>query len=118
MNNLTSIKLSENLKTINGGAFDSNHITKLVIPAGVTKVDSSSFYNNNLTSITVLGSATTFGSGVFAGNPGNLKLFGIANSPVSAYASSNGHTFVDGTALFQAVASAKSLLKVIWLALG
>ncbi|MCY9659979.1 S-layer homology domain-containing protein [Paenibacillus anseongense] len=111
MNNLTSIKLSENLKTINGGAFDTNHITKLVIPAGVTKVDSSSFYNNNLTSITVLGDATTFGTGVFAGNPGNLKIFGIANSPVSAYASSNGHTFVDGTALFQAVASAKSLLK-------
>ncbi|MBA2938927.1 S-layer homology domain-containing protein [Paenibacillus sp. CGMCC 1.16610] len=111
MNNLTTIKLSENLKTINGGAFDTNHITKLVIPAGVTKVDSSSFYNNNLTSITVLGDATTFGTGVFASNPGNLKIFGIANSPVSAYASSNGHTFVDGTALFQAVAGAKSLLK-------
>lgn len=61
MNNLTSIKLSENLKSINGGAFDTNHITKLVIPAGVTKVDSSSFYNNNLTSITVLGDATTLG---------------------------------------------------------
>jgi ElaB/YqjD/DUF883 family membrane-anchored ribosome-binding protein len=111
MNNLTSIKLSENLKTINGGAFDTNHITKLVIPASVTNVASSSFYNNNLTSITVLGDATTFGTGVFAGNPGNLKIFGIANSPVAVYASSNGHTFVDGTALFQAVSSAKSLLK-------
>ncbi|WP_341282582.1 leucine-rich repeat protein [Paenibacillus sp. FSL H8-0537] len=111
MNNLTSIKLSENLKTINGGAFDTNHIAKLVIPASVTNVASSSFYNNNLTSITVLGNATTFGTGVFEGNPGNLKIFGIANSPVAVYASSNGHTFVDGTALFQAVSSAKSLLK-------
>ncbi|MDR6555063.1 leucine-rich repeat protein [Paenibacillus qinlingensis] len=111
MNKLTSIKLPENLKTINGGAFDTNHIAKLVIPAGVTKVDSSSFYNNNLTSITVLGDATTFGSGVFTGNPVNLKIFGIANSPVYAYASSNGHSFVDGTVLFQAVAEAKSLLK-------
>ncbi|PQP85044.1 hypothetical protein C0Q44_11275 [Paenibacillus sp. PCH8] len=111
MNNLTSIKLSENLKTINGGAFDTNHITKLVIPAGVTNVASSSFYNNNLTSITVLGAVTTFGTDVFASNPSNLKIFGIANSPVAAYASSNGHTFVDGTALFQAVSSAKSLLK-------
>ncbi|MFJ2044907.1 leucine-rich repeat protein [Paenibacillus taichungensis] len=111
MNNLTSIKLSENLKTINGGAFDTNHITKLVIPASVTNVASSSFYNNSLTSITVLGDATTFGSGVFASNPSNLKIFGIENSPVAAYASSNGHTFVDGTALFQALSSAKSLLK-------
>ncbi|WP_239614625.1 leucine-rich repeat domain-containing protein [Cohnella mopanensis] len=111
MNSLTSIKLSENLKTINGGAFDTNHITKLVIPAGVTNVASSSFYNNSLTSVTVLSNATTFGTGVFAGNPGNLKIFGIANSPAAAYAPSNGHTFVDGTVLFQAVASAKSLLK-------
>ncbi|UKS29685.1 S-layer homology domain-containing protein [Paenibacillus sp. HWE-109] len=111
MNKLTSIKLSENLKTINGGAFDTNLITKLVIPAGVTSVASSSFYNNNLTSITVLGDATTFGTGVFAGNPSNLKIFGIANSPAAVYASSNGHTFVDGTALFQAVSSTKLLLK-------
>ncbi|WP_338556180.1 leucine-rich repeat protein [Paenibacillus sp. KS-LC4] len=111
MNNLTTIKLSENLKTINGGAFDTNHITKLVIPAGVTNVASSSFYNNNLTSITVLGNATTFGTGVFASNPSNLKIFGIANSPAAVYASSNGHTFVDGTELFLAISSAKSLLK-------
>ncbi|MBJ6361143.1 leucine-rich repeat protein [Paenibacillus sp. GCM10012307] len=111
MNSLTSIKLSENLKTINGGAFDTNHITKLVIPAGVTNVASSSFYNNSLTSVTVLGNATTFGTSVFAGNPGNLKIFGIANSPAAAYAASNGHAFVDGTGLFQTVASAKSLLK-------
>ncbi|GGG72692.1 S-layer homology domain-containing protein [Paenibacillus radicis (ex Gao et al. 2016)] len=111
MNSLTSIKLSENLKTINGGAFDTNRIAKLVIPAGVTNVASSSFYNNSLTSVTVLGDATTFGTGVFAVNPGNLKIFGIANSPAAAYAASNGHAFVDGTGLFQAVASAKSLLK-------
>ncbi|RKP58314.1 hypothetical protein D7Z26_02115, partial [Cohnella endophytica] len=110
MNSLTSIKLSENLKTINGGAFDTNHITKLVIPAGVTKVDSSSFYNNSLTSVTVLGAATSFGTGVFAGNPGNLKLFGISNSPAATYAANNGHTFVDGTTLFQAVATAKAYL--------
>ncbi|REK71332.1 S-layer homology domain-containing protein [Paenibacillus paeoniae] len=111
MNSLTSIKLSENLKTINGGAFDTNHLTKLVIPAGVTNVASSSFYNNRLTSVTVLGNATTFGTGVFAGNPGNLKIFGTANSPAAAYAANNGHAFVDGTGLFQALASAKSLLK-------
>ncbi|OAS18671.1 leucine-rich repeat protein [Paenibacillus oryzisoli] len=111
MNSLTSIKLSENLKTINGGAFDTNHISKLVIPAGVTNVASSSFYSNNLTSVTVLGNATTFGTSVFASNPSNLKIFGIANSPAAVYASSNGHTFVDGTTLFQAVSSAKSLLK-------
>ncbi|QJD82740.1 S-layer homology domain-containing protein [Cohnella herbarum] len=111
MNSLTSIKLSENLKTINGGAFDTNHITKLVIPAGVTNVASSSFYRNSLTSVTVLGNATTFGTNVFADNPGNLKIFGIANSPAAAYAPSNGHTFVDGTELFKGVASAKSLLK-------
>ncbi|RJX39193.1 hypothetical protein D3P09_17030 [Paenibacillus pinisoli] len=112
MNSLTSIKLSENLKTINGGAFDTNRITNLVIPAGVTNVASSSFYNNSLTSVTVLGDATTFGTGVFAANPGNLKIFGIANSPAAAYAASNGHAFVDGTGLFKAVASAKSLLKI------
>ncbi|MGO4549213.1 leucine-rich repeat domain-containing protein, partial [Paenibacillus sp. 2TAB23] len=111
MNSLTSIKLSENLKTINGGAFDTNHITKLVIPAGVTNVASSSFYNNSLTSVTVLGAGTSFGTGVFSSNPGNLKLFGIANSPAATYAANNGHTFVDGTALFQAVANAKASLK-------
>ncbi|WP_052350745.1 leucine-rich repeat domain-containing protein, partial [Paenibacillus gorillae] len=111
MNSLTSIKLSENLKTINGGAFDTNHIAKLVIPASVTNVASSSFYNNSLTSVTVLGDTTTFGTGVFTANPGNLKIFGIANSPAAAYAASNGHSFVDGTGLFQAVANAKSLLK-------
>ncbi|MFF2092290.1 leucine-rich repeat domain-containing protein, partial [Paenibacillus sp. NPDC058174] len=111
MNSLTSIKLPENLKSINGGAFDTNHIAKLVIPAGVTNVASSSFFNNSLTSVTVLGDATAFGTDVFARNPGNLKIFGIANSPAAAYAASNGHAFVDGTGLFQAVASAKSLLK-------
>ncbi|WP_138756264.1 leucine-rich repeat domain-containing protein, partial [Paenibacillus sinopodophylli] len=111
MNSLTSIKLSENLKTINGGAFDTNHITKLVIPAGVTNVASASFYNNSLTSVTVLGAGTSFGTGVFSSNPGNLKLFGIANSPAATYAANNGHAFVDGTALFQAVATAKAFLK-------
>jgi hypothetical protein len=110
MNGLTSITLSENLKTIAGGAFDTNHLTRLVIPAGVTNVQSSAFYANNLTSVTVLGAETSFGTGVFTSNPGNLKLFGVANSPAAAYAANNGHAFVDGTALFQAVATAKALL--------
>ncbi|WP_337103336.1 S-layer homology domain-containing protein [Paenibacillus sp. YIM B09110] len=110
MNELTSITLSENLKTIAGGAFDTNHLSRLVIPAGVTNVQSSAFYANNLTSVTVLGAETSFGTGVFTSNPGNLKLFGVANSPVAAYAANNGHAFVDGTALFQAVATAKASL--------
>ncbi|WP_141503875.1 S-layer homology domain-containing protein [Paenibacillus luteus] len=110
MNGLTSITLSENLKTIAGGAFDTNNLTRLVIPAGVTNVQSSAFYANKLTSVTVLGAVTSFGTGVFTSNPGNLKLFGVANSPAAAYAANNGHTFVDGTALFQAVATAKASL--------
>ncbi|WP_139991822.1 S-layer homology domain-containing protein [Paenibacillus paridis] len=110
MNGLTSITLSENLKTIAGGAFDTNNLTRLVIPAGVTNVQSSAFYANKLTSVTVLGAGTSFGTGVFTSNPGNLKLFGVANSPAAAYAANNGHTFVDGTALFQAVATAKASL--------
>ncbi|MFD0669885.1 S-layer homology domain-containing protein [Cohnella sp. GCM10027633] len=111
MNSLTSITLPDSLKTISGGAFDTNHIAKLVIPAGVTTVQSSAFYNNNLTSVTVLGAATTFGTDVFRSNPANLKIFGSANSTAATYAANNGHAFVDGTALFQAVATAKSSLQ-------
>ncbi|MHA7965953.1 leucine-rich repeat protein [Paenibacillus sp. CAU 1782] len=110
MSDLTSITLSENLKTISGGAFDTNKLTRLVIPSGVTTVQSSAFYANNLTSVTVLGAETSFGVDVFRSNPGNLKLFGIANSPAATYAANSGHEFVDGTALFQAVATAKTAL--------
>ncbi|QMV44080.1 leucine-rich repeat domain-containing protein [Cohnella cholangitidis] len=110
-NKLTSIKLNENLKTISGGAFDTNQIAKLVIPAGVTSVADYAFFRSNLTSVTVLGAATTFGATAFHENPANMKIFAIANSPAATLAASRGYAFVDGTALFQGVETAKSLLK-------
>jgi len=110
-NKLTSLKLNEGLKNINGGAFDTNLIAKLVLPASLTKVDSQAFYFNQITSVTVLGATTTFGNNVFQNNPGSLKIFGIANSTAATYAASNGHGFVDGTALFLAYSKAQSLLK-------
>ncbi len=110
-NSLTSIKLNENLKTISGAAFDTNQIAKLVIPAGVTSIGDYAFFRNNLTSVTVMGAATTFGATAFHENPANMKIFGIANSPAATLAASRGYAFVDGTALFQGVETAKSLLK-------
>ncbi len=110
-NNITSIKLNESLQTISGGAFDTNQTAKLVIPAGVRSVADYAFFRNNLTSVTVLGAATTFGATAFHENPVNMKIFGIANSPAATLAASRGYAFVDGTALFQGIETAKSLLK-------
>ncbi|MFF2483497.1 S-layer homology domain-containing protein [Paenibacillus sp. NPDC058071] len=110
MNQLTSITLSENLISILGGAFDTNDIARLVIPAGVTSIAASAFFDNNVTSLTVLGAATNIAANAFERNPSNLKVFGIANSPAAAFAASNSYSFVDGTALFEAFSTAKSLL--------
>ena len=44
---MTSVKLSSNLKSIEGGAFNNNELTTITIPSSVTTIKNGVFSNNN-----------------------------------------------------------------------
>ncbi|MFF2093033.1 S-layer homology domain-containing protein [Paenibacillus sp. NPDC058174] len=113
-NLLTSIRISENLTSISDFAFRGNQLTSVVIPANITSIGGYTFRYNQLSSVVLMGKTVTIESNSFNNNQAvaaDLKLFGYAGSSVQTYARNKGYTFVDGTSLFEAIASAKKLLK-------
>ncbi|NBD27734.1 leucine-rich repeat domain-containing protein, partial [Paenibacillus glycinis] len=110
MNSLASVFIPEGVTTIGGGAFDRNLLVNVVIPSSMSRILDGAFEENNLTSVTLLGSTTSIGGSSFASNPGNLKMFGNANSTAQQYAADHGFSFQDGTSLFAAMAEAKRQL--------
>lgn len=113
-NQLASVVLSKSLTSISDFAFRGNLLTKIVIPASVTSIGGYSFRYNSLSSVVVLNRSTAIDPLSFNNNqavPANLKIFGFAGSPVQTYAIGKGFTFVDGSSLFGALATAKQLLE-------
>ncbi len=113
-NQLTSVVLSKGLTSISDFAFRGNLLTNIVIPASVTSIGGYSFRYNSLSSVVVLNRSTAIDPLSFNNNqavPANLKIFGYAGSPVQTYAIGKGFTFVDGSSLFSALATAKQLLE-------
>ncbi len=83
---LTSLTLSQGLKTINTKAFWGNNITgSLVIPNSVTTIGANSFYGNKITNLTVGSGVTFINTQAFANNlltqltiPSNVQTLGGA----------------------------------------
>ncbi len=68
--NLTSIKLPKNLKSIGVAAFAESGLTEISIPEGVTRIEGSAFaLCKNLQSVTVPSSVTEINSRAFSSTP-------------------------------------------------
>ncbi|OMF21093.1 hypothetical protein BK133_28885 [Paenibacillus sp. FSL H8-0548] len=113
-NLLTSVNLSNNLTMISDFAFRNNLLTSVVIPDSVTSIGGYAFRYNNLSSVSLLSRSTVIDPLAFNNNqaiPADLKIFGFSGSVVQSFALSKGFTFVDSTALFDAMTTSKQLLK-------
>ncbi len=64
-NNLTSIKISNSLKTIEAGVFHTNQLTEVDIPDSVVEIKSFAFENNNLKKVNYSKNLETIGGGAF-----------------------------------------------------
>lgn len=77
-NNLQSITLPQNLKSLEGYAFTGNKLTTVVVPAGVTSLQDGVFLGNRLTSIDIQGNIIQIGADALNGN--KLTSFIVPNN--------------------------------------
>jgi len=77
-NNLQSITLPQNLKTLEGYAFTGNKLTTVVVPAGITSLQDGVFLGNRLTSIDIQGDINEIGVDALNGN--KLTSFVVPNT--------------------------------------
>lgn len=99
--NLTSVTISENVKTIGNSAFNwCRNLTLITIPDGVTNIGELAFYLcENLTSITIPNSVTSIGGNAFEGcdlltfnKYDNALYLGNANNPYHALIKANNES--------------------------
>lgn len=73
---LTSVNISDNVKTIENSAFaDNAHLTNVTIGKGVETIGDGSFQNTPLSSVTVPDNVKTIGKRAFTGNQNNEDGF-------------------------------------------
>ncbi|WP_214630276.1 leucine-rich repeat domain-containing protein [Paenibacillus agaridevorans] len=66
--NLTKVTFHERLKSIGDGAFSTNQLTEIEIPASVTYIGNLAFIQNTLTKVTLHEGLQTIGAAAFARN--------------------------------------------------
>ncbi|MFC0852741.1 leucine-rich repeat protein [Halalkalibacter oceani] len=98
-NNLTEVIIPDNVTEIGYGAFRDNDLTDVIIPVNVVVIGDTAFANNDLTDVIIHNPDVTFGNSVFQSNAADLRLVGYLDSTTEAYATANGHDFVDITGL-------------------
>ena len=109
---LTSLKLSNNIKLIGYNAFDNNYLTSVVLPSQIEWIGDFAFANNKLSSITIPDTVKRIGQGAFVNNdlqtitilsgntillpnaiPKQTKILGTIPSKAKEYADQNGNPF-------------------------
>ncbi|WPK10276.1 InlB B-repeat-containing protein [Lysinibacillus louembei] len=109
---LTSLKFSDNMKSISSGAFRNNQLTSVILPNQLEWIGQSAFQNNHLSSITIPNSVKKIYGNAFIGNdlktitifgantflmqsaiPTNTKILGVSPSEAKDYADANGFVF-------------------------
>ena len=86
-NNLTSVKIPNNVTTIGNWAFSSNNLTSVKIPNNVTTIGVAAFNANNLTSLTISSNITSIGNNAFSVNKNLTSI--VVDSDNTVYDSRN-----------------------------